>query len=71
MKTLKSINAQIRVGFLSTQKYEEILDRAEAIERAITQAQEGDTILIAGKGHETVQIIGEQRIAIFRFRMCE
>lgn len=35
-----------------------IYDRREAIETAINQAQPGDTILIAGKGHEDYQIIG-------------
>lgn len=32
-------------------------DRAKAIRLAIGQAQPGDTVLIAGKGHETVQIL--------------
>lgn len=36
-------------------------DRAEAIRWAINEAQPGDTILVAGKGHETVQIIGDER----------
>ncbi|MCZ0755531.1 UDP-N-acetylmuramoyl-L-alanyl-D-glutamate--2,6-diaminopimelate ligase [Anoxybacillus sp. J5B_2022] len=40
--------------------YISIVDRKEAIRYAIQQAQEGDVILIAGKGHETYQIIGEQ-----------
>jgi UDP-N-acetylmuramoyl-L-alanyl-D-glutamate--2,6-diaminopimelate ligase len=33
-----------------------VVDRAEAIRCAITEAQPGDTVLIAGKGHETYQI---------------
>ena len=33
-----------------------ILDRREAIECAIKEAKENDIILIAGKGHEKVQI---------------
>ena len=37
-------------------------DRARAIERALREARSGDLVLIAGKGHETVQIIGDQRI---------
>ena len=37
-----------------------IVDRKEAIHYAIEQAQEGDIILIAGKGHETYQIIGDR-----------
>ncbi|HTM44403.1 MAG TPA: hypothetical protein VL137_05580, partial [Polyangiaceae bacterium] len=37
------------------------LDRKSAIERAIASAQAGDLVLLAGKGHETYQIIGTQR----------
>jgi UDP-N-acetylmuramoyl-L-alanyl-D-glutamate--2,6-diaminopimelate ligase len=38
-------------------------DRHKAIRLALTAAQSGDTVLIAGKGHEKVQIIGSERIA--------
>jgi UDP-N-acetylmuramoyl-L-alanyl-D-glutamate--2,6-diaminopimelate ligase len=47
---------------VSDRGYEVIEDRAEAIARAIDLAGEGDTVLIAGKGHETVQIIGDARL---------
>ncbi|MBT2697731.1 UDP-N-acetylmuramoyl-L-alanyl-D-glutamate--2,6-diaminopimelate ligase [Bacillus sp. ISL-40] len=40
------------------EKYKIIPDRKEAIHTAIQQATTGDVILIAGKGHETYQIIG-------------
>src|SRR6185369_2755351 len=33
-------------------------DRREAIRLALAEAREGDTVLIAGKGHETYQTIG-------------
>jgi UDP-N-acetylmuramoyl-L-alanyl-D-glutamate--2,6-diaminopimelate ligase len=38
----------------------EIGDRAEAIRTAIAALQPGDALLIAGKGHETGQIIGDR-----------
>ncbi len=37
-------------------------DRARAIELAIGQAEPNDVVLIAGKGHETYQIIGGEKI---------
>ncbi len=39
-----------------------IADRGAAITHAITHAQKTDCILIAGKGHEAYQIIGDQRL---------
>jgi|AGTN01.2.fsa_nt_gi UDP-N-acetylmuramyl-tripeptide synthetase len=41
--------------------YQVTLDREQAIASAIAMAQKGDIILIAGKGHEDYQIIGDQR----------
>ena len=38
-----------------------IVDRSEAIKEAMEIAKEGDTVLLAGKGHETYQIIGTER----------
>jgi len=41
---------------------EEIGDRAEAIRTAISDLQPGDALLIAGKGHETGQIVGDRTL---------
>ena len=38
------------------------LDRARAIEKAVTMANAGDVVLVAGKGHETYQILGPRTI---------
>lgn len=40
-------------------RYLRIADRAEAIRTAVMLSQPGDVILVAGKGHETYQIIGD------------
>jgi len=40
----------------------EIGDRAEAIRAGIADLKSGDVLLIAGKGHETGQIIGERTV---------
>ena len=36
-----------------------IADRAEAIRTAVMLSRPGDIILVAGKGHETYQIVGD------------
>ena len=41
-----------------------IENRIKAIEYAILHAQTDDTILLAGKGHETYQIVGHQTIRL-------
>ncbi len=41
-------------------RYAMIIDRREAIQHAINLARPGDLVIIAGKGHETYQLIGDQ-----------
>jgi UDP-N-acetylmuramoyl-L-alanyl-D-glutamate--2,6-diaminopimelate ligase len=43
-------------------RYEVIADRRTAIEAAVREAKSGDTVLIAGKGHEDYQIVGDTRL---------
>ena len=53
--------AAIRAAILAAAKgATEIGDRAEAIRAAIAELKAGDVLLIAGKGHETGQIIGDR-----------
>lgn len=42
--------------------YETIVDRREAIVRAFRRAERGDVVVIAGKGHESCQIIKERTL---------
>ena len=58
----ETILQDILKGIQSKDRVESIVDRREAIYRALEQAQEGDTVLIAGKGHETYQEIGLKRL---------
>ena len=46
---------EITPGFGGAGNFEVEADRAKAIARAVSLAREGDTVLIAGKGHETYQ----------------
>ncbi|MEH2622122.1 UDP-N-acetylmuramoyl-L-alanyl-D-glutamate--2,6-diaminopimelate ligase [Bradyrhizobium sp. AZCC 1719] len=53
--------AAIRAAILAAAKgATEIGDRAEAIRAGIAALQPGDALLIAGKGHETGQIVGDK-----------
>ena len=55
-----AIIAEMTAGLNAAQleRTECIVDRAEAIRRAAALARPGDVILVAGKGHETSQVIG-------------
>ena len=54
----QAIIDDIKVGMAKTKgKYVEICDRKEAIGYAISHGQEGDIIVLAGKGHEDYQEI--------------
>ncbi len=59
----------LRTGAAGGGTHEIILDRAEAIHRAIELAEPGDVVLIAGKGHETYQEFADTRVP-FDDREC-
>jgi UDP-N-acetylmuramoyl-L-alanyl-D-glutamate--2,6-diaminopimelate ligase len=39
---------------------EMVIDRREAIEAALAEAREGDIVVVAGKGHEDYQLVGDK-----------
>lgn len=53
----KEITNEIQLGFSSSSSHSLIHDRQNAIEHAIQHASAEDVVLIAGKGHEAVQIV--------------
>ena len=57
-----AIISQIVAGFAGTEKpYVVIENRREAIRWAMDHAQKDDIIVLAGKGHETYQILGTEK----------
>ncbi|MBL8026886.1 MAG: UDP-N-acetylmuramoyl-L-alanyl-D-glutamate--2,6-diaminopimelate ligase [Fibrobacteres bacterium] len=50
---------EIKTGFSGTGKFTVVADRREAIKTAVKSARPGDCLVIAGKGHETYQIVGK------------
>lgn len=63
------ILSEIEVGLKETNcPYQIIPDRRDAIHQAIQKAKPNDVVLIAGKGHETYQIVGNDK---FHFDDCE
>ncbi len=57
----QAIAREILEGFNRPSRVEQIPDRAAAIRWALSEAKPGDSVLIAGKGHEDYQIVGSQR----------
>lgn len=56
------IIADARAGLRPKTSVKEVVDRREAIFGAIKGANSGDTVVLAGKGHEDYQIIGREKI---------
>jgi UDP-N-acetylmuramoyl-L-alanyl-D-glutamate--2,6-diaminopimelate ligase len=52
----------ITAGIKQAIEYIQEVDRARAIEKALSLANAGDVVLLAGKGHEDYQVIGNERI---------
>ncbi|MDH3583259.1 MAG: UDP-N-acetylmuramoyl-L-alanyl-D-glutamate--2,6-diaminopimelate ligase [Phycisphaerae bacterium] len=57
----RAIIQQILAGAAAGPKIQVEVDRAEAIDRIIADAGDGDVVLLAGKGHEDYQIVGDER----------
>jgi UDP-N-acetylmuramoyl-L-alanyl-D-glutamate--2,6-diaminopimelate ligase len=60
----EAILAEVERGLIASgaTKYLKVPDRREAIRTAIELANPGTVVVIAGKGHERVQVIGERAI---------
>ncbi|MDU4959744.1 MAG: UDP-N-acetylmuramoyl-L-alanyl-D-glutamate--2,6-diaminopimelate ligase [Sporomusaceae bacterium] len=59
---LQEVEAGIKAALRPGGVYQVIVDRREAIARALHLAQPEDVVLIAGKGHETYQILKDETI---------
>ena len=56
------IISDILMGIVNKNKVDVIPDRKTAIVKALNKAGEGDVVLVAGKGHESCQIIGNKKL---------
>ncbi len=56
------IIGMIEKGVCEGARYEKVADRKLAIHRAIALAEKGDTVILAGKGHENYQIFADRTI---------
>lgn len=58
----EQILREMEQGVAVTDNYMKIVDRDNAIKTAVMLSTAGDIIVIAGKGHETYQIIGTEKL---------
>ncbi|MEN1550848.1 hypothetical protein AAIH73_34420, partial [Pseudomonas aeruginosa] len=61
-KEPRAIINDILAGMLDAGYAKVMEGRAEAVTCAVMQAKENDVVLVAGKGHEDYQIVGNQRL---------
>ena len=66
----ESIVTQVAAGVAGCDSVR-IVDRLEAIHWALDHAEPGDAVLLAGKGHETCQIVGAERLPFDERRIVE
>ena len=66
-----AIIAGIRGGIDAGVHVDVIEDRAAAIAWVIGEAAEGDVVLIAGKGHESSQVIGDRQFPFSDYAVAE
>ena len=62
MAIIREVESGIEAVTGRRAEYYMIPDRAEAIRAAVGAARPGDMVLVAGKGHEDYQIIGDRRL---------
>jgi UDP-N-acetylmuramoyl-L-alanyl-D-glutamate--2,6-diaminopimelate ligase len=58
----EAIIDEIVAGLPPAAPHLRLADRRDAIRTALESAEPGDTVLLAGKGHETYQVIGHQKL---------
>jgi UDP-N-acetylmuramoyl-L-alanyl-D-glutamate--2,6-diaminopimelate ligase len=58
----EAILDDIEKGMRGAANYTRVTDRRDAIRRTIESAAEADVVVIAGKGHESYQVVGDQVI---------
>ncbi|MEZ5691707.1 MAG: UDP-N-acetylmuramoyl-L-alanyl-D-glutamate--2,6-diaminopimelate ligase [Rickettsiales bacterium] len=56
------IRKEVLEGFMDRNKCVEVAGREEAIYVAVEKLKKGDVLVIAGKGHEKNQIVGDQKL---------
>ena len=44
--------------------FRRVTDRREAIRAALAEARSGDLLVLAGKGHETYQVVGREKLPL-------
>ncbi len=64
------IAAEVAAGASPGSSWEVVVDRGEAIDRAVAGAGPDDVVILAGKGHEPYQIFADKTIAFDEFGLA-
>lgn len=67
----EAIVDDMRQGLKQPNNVRYVSDREEAIRLAVKEASDKDVVLVAGKGHEDYQIIGERRIELCDIKVAQ
>ncbi len=62
---------EVATGIHAEKEHYIVVDRRDAIKKAIEMAKENDSVIVAGKGHEDYQIIGTTKIHFDDVEECE
>jgi UDP-N-acetylmuramoyl-L-alanyl-D-glutamate--2,6-diaminopimelate ligase len=62
LRILQDVEAGVRPELGPGKEFRKVPDRREAIRDALAAARPGDAVVVAGKGHESEQLLGDRRI---------
>lgn len=70
-ESAENIIDDMKAGLKSSRNVRYISDREDAVETAVNEATEKDVVLVAGKGHENYQIVGDKKLELSDIKIAK